>query len=71
MRAVERVREIYDRCIDQVRDGNVVCGERGEANDSYANCCLLNCCANVYGMGTERKEALIIAVSLFIDYFLY
>jgi pentatricopeptide repeat protein len=56
--AVKKAEEIYESLIDQIKNG-VICG----ASDPFANSCLLNCCANIYGSRAEKKDALVIAVS--------
>lgn len=58
--AVKRAKEIYERLIDRMKNG-VIHG----AADPFANSCLLNCCANVYGSSTARKEALVTAIDAF------
>ena len=57
--AVKRAKEIYDSLIDQMKNGAIY-----GAADPFANSCLLNCCANIYGSRAEKKEALVTAVSV-------
>jgi len=57
--AVKRAKEIYDSLIDQMKNGAI----HGAA-DPFANSCLLNCCANIYGSRVAKKEALVTAVSV-------
>jgi len=56
---VHRAKEVYDKLIKQIEEGVLQNGNI----DSFANSSLLNCCANVYGTRSEKKEALVIAVS--------
>ncbi|KAL3826910.1 hypothetical protein ACHAXA_005990 [Cyclostephanos tholiformis] len=58
--AVKKAEEIYESLIYQMKIG-VIDG----AADPFANSCLLNCCANVYGSRAEKKEALVIAINAF------
>ena len=58
--AVQRAKEIYDKLIEQRTSGG---NSNFRDTDSYANSSLLNCCANVFGTSSEKKEALVIAVS--------
>jgi hypothetical protein len=62
---VKRAKEIYDSLIDQMKNGAIY-----GAADPFANSCLLNCCANIYGSRAEKKEALVTAVSvcLFVSF---
>ncbi|KAL3783214.1 hypothetical protein ACHAW5_004684 [Stephanodiscus triporus] len=59
--AVKKAKELYDSLIDQMKNGVV------HGADPFANSCLLNCCANVYGSLSEKKEALVIAIHAFED----
>lgn len=58
LHAVEKAKEIYNELVDKMTSGLI----HGEA-DCYANSCLLNCCANIYGTRTEKRVALVTAVS--------
>jgi len=57
---VKKAQEIYEKLIDQMKEGIIY----GRA-DPFANSCFLNCCANMRGTGSERKEALVIAITAF------
>jgi pentatricopeptide repeat protein len=59
LEAVKKAKEIYDRLIYQMENGLI----QGIV-DPFANSCLLNCCANVYGCESDKKAALVIAVSI-------
>jgi len=60
---VHRAKEVYDKLIKQIEEGVL---QNGNV-DSFANSSLLNCCANVYGTRSEKKEALVIAVSTKVE----
>ena len=62
MSSVTRAKEIYDKLLEQIEAG----ANMGEV-DSYANTSLLNCCANINGSRSEKKEALVIAINAFED----
>lgn len=57
---VKRAKEVYDRFIEKVDYGYLYGG-----TDSHCNAAFLNCCANVYGTRSERREALIMAIQAF------
>jgi pentatricopeptide repeat protein len=58
----EKANDVYKRMIRQVEDGKL----HGKI-DSYANSGLLNCCANVNGPKTDKRAALIMAITAFED----
>jgi pentatricopeptide repeat protein len=62
--AVKKAKEIYDRLIYQMENGLI----HGIV-DPFANSCLLNCCANVYGCESDKQAALVIAVSISMLFF--
>ena len=62
LHSVEKAKEIYNELVDKMTSGLI----RGEA-DCFANSCLLNCCANIYGTGSEKRVALVTAVNAFED----
>ena len=57
---VKRAKAVYDRFVEKVDHGHLFRG-----TDSHCNAAFLNCCANVYGTRSERKEALIMAIQAF------
>lgn len=59
LEAVKKAKGIYDRLIYQMENGLI----HGIV-DPFANSCLLNCCANVYGCDSDKQAALVIAVSI-------
>ncbi|KAL7459706.1 hypothetical protein ACHAWC_011914 [Mediolabrus comicus] len=62
MHTVKKAKEVYDTLIDRTKNGAIY----GDA-DPVANSCFLNCCANIYGTRSERREALIMAITAFED----
>jgi len=58
--AVKKSKEIYERLIDQIKDGVIY----GDA-DSFSASGFLNCCANVYGTRSEKKQVLVMAINMF------
>jgi pentatricopeptide repeat protein len=62
MHAVKKAKEVYDRLIEQIKSGEIY----GRA-DPVASSCFLNCCANIYGTRSERRETLILAIKAFED----
>lgn len=59
---VKKAKEIYEKLITQMRDG-LIYGNP----DPFANSCFLNCCANVYGTSSEKKESLVMAIIAYED----
>ncbi|KAL9185813.1 hypothetical protein ACHAXT_003590 [Thalassiosira profunda] len=59
---VEKAKEIYDKLLRQRKEGAI-----DDDADPFANSCFLNCCANVHGTQSEKKEALILAITAFED----
>ena len=59
---VKKAKEIYEKLITQMRDG-LIYGNP----DPFANSCFLNCCANVYGTSSEKKQALVMAIIAYED----
>ncbi|KAL7543896.1 hypothetical protein ACHAXR_013419 [Thalassiosira sp. AJA248-18] len=59
---VKKAKEVYEKLIGQMSEGVIY----GDA-DPFANSCFLNCCANVNGTRSEKKEALILAITAFED----
>ena len=57
---VNSAKAVYDRFIEKVDYGHLYGG-----TDSHCNAAFLNCCANVYGTRSERREALIMAIQAF------
>lgn len=62
MHTVKKAKDVYDTLIDRTKNGAIY----GDA-DPVANSCFLNCCANIYGTRSERREALIMAITAFED----
>ncbi|KAL7506201.1 hypothetical protein ACHAXN_003480 [Cyclotella atomus] len=62
IRVAEKAKVVYDQMIQRIEDGKL----HGNI-DAFANSCLLNCCANVSGPSTEKRAALIIAITAFED----
>jgi len=61
--AVKSAKGIYNQYLDQMEDGTLYVRRA----DSFANSCFLNCCANVHGSRSEKKEALVMAIMAFED----
>jgi len=57
---VEKAKEVYKKLIEHIESGTIY----GDP-DPFANSCFLNCCANLNGPPTEKREALIMAINAF------
>ena len=57
---VKKANGVYEKLIEGKRNGTI----HGTA-DPYANSCFLNCCANIHGMVSEKREALVMAIKAF------
>ncbi len=57
---IMKAKMVYDKLSEGMKNGTI----HGFA-DPYANSCFLNCCSNINGMPSEKRDSLIIAINAF------